>query len=226
MPVARGLVARGLAAGWPREGHMRIIDHARAWRSRSFSDRRSGAPGQALAAAFRRSHCRYGRWVISPSLCFPLEAGIGTAALEQGIAQSLQFVQGARRFSLWGWGGRAAPVGGRRESVLGGSATASLLSTPPTGATRPPLQAQGVVWFGPGGGLDRFVVGWALPAAAGGRRESALRGSTTASLLSTPATGATRPPLQAQGAVWFGPGGGLDPLVSGPRSRVVVGGAR
>ena len=56
-----------------------------------------------------------------------------------------------------GLGGRAAPVGGRRESVLGGSATASLLSTPPNEMSTIPRPRLSKRLVSPEKATDRLV---------------------------------------------------------------------
>jgi hypothetical protein len=58
-------------------------------------------------------------------------------------ALALLLVQGEQGLEPGGLGGRVAPGRGRRESVLGGLSAASLLRTPPPGATRPPLSGVG-----------------------------------------------------------------------------------
>ena len=59
------------------------------------------------------------------------------------FALALLSVQGAQGLERGGLGDRVAPGGGRRESVLGGLSAASLLRTPPPGATRPPFAGVG-----------------------------------------------------------------------------------
>ncbi|MCF8004900.1 MAG: hypothetical protein K9L32_12010 [Chromatiaceae bacterium] len=59
------------------------------------------------------------------------------------FALALPSMQGEQGLDLGGLGDRVAPGGGRRESVLGGLSAASLLRTPPPGATRPPFVGVG-----------------------------------------------------------------------------------
>ncbi|WP_201221101.1 hypothetical protein [Halochromatium roseum] len=72
-----------------------------------------------------------------------VETGVVSGRFGFRLALALLSMQGEQGLDLGGLGGRVAPGGGRRESVLGGLSAASLLRTPPPGATRPPLVGVG-----------------------------------------------------------------------------------
>jgi len=72
-----------------------------------------------------------------------VETGVVSRRSGFRFALALLSVDGEQGLERGGLGDRVAPGGGRRESVLGGLSAASLLRTPPPGATRPPLVGVG-----------------------------------------------------------------------------------
>lgn len=71
------------------------------------------------------------------------ETGVVSGRFGFRFALPLSSMQGEQGLECGGLGGRVAPGGGRRKSVLGGLSAASLLRTPPPGVTRPPFTGVG-----------------------------------------------------------------------------------